>query len=474
MRRHIYNIFLILLILLTGCSASVPQQPSIHPPTTLEEFRNRIKRIPLFESFSAPVAVKAEDYWDSSECSKCHSKLYTEYSESMHGRSFENPVFQALYFKDLVPRALKEQDMNSEARTCISCHAPIASLTKNKLITSKGEVPDKISGVTCDFCHTIKGYKGLNPGDANYIAEPGNSKFGPFKYETAWHHVYSSLYGMSSYCAICHQRTNGKGLEIISTFREWQESSYANRGVQCQDCHMNINGFLKAGRPAYDSGKVAEMWVVDTQINTEEWDRLFTHRFPGAHSMTQVTGALTLDIEMEGEMVLPGDEITLNILVDNSRSGHKMPTGSAELRLLWLEVRAGYGEKTIPVRLVSAIEDEGYDAFNKEIAGNDISEGSRVYRAVLVDEAGKQTSNSYDAVKIIFDNRLNASEVRKEQYRITIPEDAAEGITLKADLYYLQYPDDFAKRLKIPEAQRIEIASEKMSVSIGRNLKPSE
>lgn len=226
---------------------------------------------------------------------------------------------------------------------------------------------------------------------------------------------------------------------------------------------MNVRGFLTAGKPVYESGKAARMRLGYSPYRK----RLYTHRFPGAHSRTQVEGALTLDMKLDmktqGHAPRPGSEITVNIYVDNSKTGHRMPSGSAELRLLYLDLSAAYGDRSIPVpavtRTTGMYDVSGKGRFDAYILGSGFPDGRRIYRAVCIDKRGRQTLSSYDAVRIEFDNRLNAAEIRKETYRFRIPEDAAGILSLRAKLYYLSYPAPFAARLGLPAAEPVEIAS---------------
>lgn len=418
-------------------------------------------------SFDAVKMPGADDYWSSFLCQDCHDKIYYQHSQSMHARSFENPVFQAEYFNELLPK-LGDPGLIKEAKACIACHSPITYIkTGNGYMTSKDQVYRGMSGVTCDFCHTIRGYKGGVPGNANYISTPGYQKFGPFEYKTDWHHAYSELQTKSEFCAICHNRVNHKGLEIISTFTEWKKSSYARRGIQCQDCHMNVQGFLTGGQPVYESGKAARIKPGYAPYR----EKLYTHRFPGAHSRSQVAGAITLKIEINDADISPGDDITIDVIVDNSRTGHKMPSGSAELRVLVLQLRSVIGDKVITVPASSYMKTDMHDVagegkFDKFVLGKDVPHKSRLYRAVCVDEKGKQTLFSYEASSIIFDNRLNASEVRKESYNFKVPGNAEGPMQFGASLWYLPYPGSFAEKIGVPGAAMIEIASAEKIVRV--------
>jgi hypothetical protein len=149
--------------------------------------------------------------------------------------------------------------------------------------------------------------------------------------------------------------------------------------------------------------------------------------------------------------------------VDNSRSGHKLPTGSAELRLLYLDLVAEINGKTIPLTTNSLDKGRndiaGKGKFDAAVLGSDVPDGRRVYRAICVDENGQQTLYSFDAAKIAFDNRLQASEIRKEFFSFKVPHDVGAEFSLIAKLYYLRYPSNFAETLGVPQAKPVELAS---------------
>ena len=415
------------------------------------------------EPLSSPSGI--EEYSPSSACLTCHPHIFEQHGQSMHEKSFVNAVFQAQYFNELLPQIRHEPELLREAQSCSACHSPITFLKLKKHLSSREQVDPRMSGVTCDFCHTITGYKGENPGSGNYLSAPNPSKLGPLKYEATWHRAYSELHTKSEFCAICHNAFNHNGIEVKSTFTEWKSSRYAKEGIQCQDCHMNVQGFLTGGKPVYESGNAAAMPFREMPYR----EKLYTHQFPGAHSQTQITGALTLMIETERPAALPADEIIVHVLVDNSRTGHKLPSGSADLRLLWLDVKAYAGDKPLPALAASnrAMYDiAGKGAFDQEVLGNDVPAGSRIYRAIFLDKTGKQTLASYMAKSIVFDNRLNAAEVRKESYRIKIPEDAKNPLSLSVALKYLPYPSCFAVKLGIARPVAVTIAAAQKEIPL--------
>lgn len=411
----------------------------------------------------------AIDYMPSTTCQGCHDEIVAQHLQSQHEQSFENPVFQAQYFSEVLPRASRDPMVAEEARLCIACHAPIAFKRNGGRVTTREQVDTQMSGVTCDFCHTIESFVGSAPGNGNFVSHPSQRKLGPFRHENDWHHVYSELQTKSEFCGICHNSVNHHGLEIKSTYTEWKDSRYAREGIECQDCHMTVYGFLTGGKPTYDSGAAARMTLARPPARS----KLYTHRFPGAHSRTQVVGAIAAVIEPDRSVASPGEAVTVRVLVDNTRTGHKMPSGSADLRQLWLSLEVSGGGRIQAIPAVSARTEsfEAYDVaglgrFDQEILRADIPRGSRIYRAIFVDGAGKQTLSSYEAVKVAFDNRLNAGEVRTETYRFSIPAGAKGVIQLKATLNYLPYPSSFSNRLGLARPDPVEVASAQKAIQV--------
>jgi hypothetical protein len=419
---------------------------------------------------TAKSAAQKKTFWRTSTCRGCHDEIVAQHLASSHEMSFTNPAFQAQYRKALLPKAAADPRLSEEARECIACHEPVTYATNGPGPLSLLAIDPQMNGVTCDICHSMTGYRGARPENGNYIVEPSERKLGPFKGQGDWHHVYSELQTKSEICAVCHEAVNKNGLRIKATFTEWQESPFAQEGVHCQDCHMNVDGFLTAGKPRFSSGKAAAM----TLGSAPQRERLYTHQFPGAHSKTQIEGAITLAIEANPLQELQRRTLAIDVTVDNSRTGHSMPSGSADLRLLWIEVlvRIGDGPAGQPAVLLEpeasgesgAYAIAGRGKFDSLLLGPEVPKGSRIYRAVFTDGEGQATLDSYDAVAKLFDNRLKAAEKRKESYQCTIPEGAKGDITIKATLKYLPYSSTFTDRLGIPLPEAVVVAQREISL----------
>jgi hypothetical protein len=437
------------------CAACTPAPPAEAPPFSAQPRRSS--------------EVYQQRYQPDTLCRQCHVDIYRQHSESHHARSFTNPLFQAQYFQEVLPRAAADPEIKYEAERCIACHSPIDHLTRG-MLTSAEQSDPALGNVACDLCHTTSGHGGPGPGNGELLSRPNEEqKFGPFKASSRWHSVYQELQTKSELCGICHNAVNHNGLEIKSTYSEWKNSRFAAEGVQCQDCHMSRQGYLKDNAPEYDKGRAAVMTMGRSPLRS----RLYTHRFPGAHSGTQIIGAgvIYLEVQPSEASITRGGELAVDVIVHNERTGHKMPSGCADIRMLWLEleVRSGNTSVFIPAGPVSPGEPSdiaGGSAFDQEIIGDDIPRGSRVYRAIFLDKEGKWTHSTYDAVRIAFDNRLNPGEKRKETYRAKVLETMQGAVEVRARLNYLLYPTALMKRFGLERPQPFEMAVAKTTVTV--------
>lgn len=408
-----------------------------------------------------------QDFASSESCNACHPYIYEDFNKSMHKNSFANPVFRAQYLNEVLPRAEKDPVTAEEAKRCIFCHAPTVYMKVRRALSAAEATADK-PGVTCDFCHTLSGT--TQSGD--FLCRPEKKKLGPYERKGSWHSEYGGFITISEFCATCHNDSNHNGLEIKSTYSEWKSSVYARRGIQCQDCHMNTKGYLNPdGKAEYEKGKAAFISIGLGTMQTDEHEKLYTHLFPGAHSKNQVDGIIGLKIVAPSAVNI-GEKFSLTISIDNSKTGHKMPSGSSDLRMMYLDVTLESGGKVIHVLAPSkmTIGKPKYDVAmaNAEdpAADTGIPAGARIYRTVFVDEAGKITFSSYEAVKVAFDNRLNAAEVRDEVYRLGFDHTAKGSVTVSAKLVYVPYPASFAKKLNIAKAEPVVLATSSRKIII--------
>ena len=224
------------------------------------------------EPNSEPAAPPIDSSSASPEgCGKCHPAIYAEWQASQHALAWRDPV-------------VVELSQGFEKLECIPCHAPQPVFKTEGFGPPPARTTARESGVDCLTCHLGKsglvGPKGNPSAPCRPAAEPRLAQ--------------------SVACKPCH---SSHGL-----YSEWQASSFAAAGVQCQGCHMP-----KARRPARPGSPIRQT---------------ARHAFPGGHSIDMVRRATTVDVQKQNGQVV--------VSVANRQAGHNIP-GELSTRVLTCE-----------------------------------------------------------------------------------------------------------------------------------------
>ena len=295
-------------------------------------------------------------------------------------------------FQDALKSA--ESDFGAPARkVCLSCHSPIAVQTGDLGLVRKVSW----EGVTCDYCHSIRDvtWNGANP---KATVEFSLVKSGPWKgVESSAHATaFSAVHTSSLACVSCHEYRNAQGFPVLTTYTEWNESSYGQEKGGCQSCHM--------ARVQGD--------VVDPRVKRAAEPMINLHQIPGSHSLEQLNKAVRAQISANHE----GGTLKVFVEVQNRGAGHSVPTGSP-LRQLILELRA--------------------DSFDGRHYRQE-----RTYRRAVADASGKPVDREdlafVKGARVLSDTRLTANETRREAFTFQVP--PGTQTQLEANFYYYYSP----------------------------------
>jgi hypothetical protein len=335
---------------------------------------------------AVPAAVPAQEpaYAPAGECAACHATIHQYWSESAHAQAVTRPGFlEAFRAAPAEPSAWGD---------CVWCHAPTTLVTGDTAL--EGELARE--GVTCDFCHTVADVD-LGRPDHPFELAPGDVKLGPLLYTTAAPHGtgYSTLHRSSALlCAGCHDYRNANGVAVLTAYSEWSRTSYASRGLTCQECHMPVVPGSTVTEGLESSQRVVNL-----------------HRAPGGSSAAKL--AAGLELEIDSFRALAGSA-EIRVVVRNSGVGHSAPGGlSTKSLALVVGIDTGGGE------LSHAVE--------------------HLYRRQLLDAAGEPLSSVpemfLDAAAVGEDTRIPAGEARSARVTLPLPED------WKAVVARLEYRD---------------------------------
>jgi len=373
---------------------------------------------------SGPGDFTSSQFSKSGLCSNCHGSSFGEWDGSMHSNADSDFFYQAMLQEYGV--AVEAQGLSPEF--CSRCHTPIGMVSM-EIPPLDGSNLSEVAkeGVQCDFCHSVVKSEGI--GNAPYVLKPGDVKWGNIadaespSHKTEAHEFYNE----SGYCGMCHNIYHPvNNLTLAATYTEWEESSYAEEGVNCQACHMTpgIVGFEENPGKAASTGP--------------EREHVYTHYFVGANAfVTGIMGegrhekraieylqhAASLEVTAP-DSAEPGENVEIAVKITNTGAGHKIPTGVTEEREIWLEL--------------IALDSEGKEIYHSGALDSEgkIDPEATVYHTVFADSEGNPTVKVWEAESILSDNRIGPKSSVVEKHSFSMPQNASNPISVKAVLHY--------------------------------------
>lgn len=400
--------------------AKISEQPTIS-----------LRPIPAKDSPGYVWQDPTPDATQKDNCGNCHTALYQQWHADAHSRSAVDPMVMNLYTgTDSSGKVLRgpgyKRDWADEG-SCAGCHAPLGAFN-HALVEPMTDVHgvEKL-GVACDFCHKIQSVsaKGLMPsiGDLELLRPPTLTKlnFGPFDDSIFPSRVpdfsYSPLFKKSALCGSCHE---GRfwGVPIYQTYSEWTKSSYAQIGIQCQDCHMRANGELTSFANPKDGGLVRDA------------NEIAGHTMLGNDPVSFLRSA----VQMQVSAALNDSLLKVHVRVANVGAGHDLPTGQP-MRNMILVVTAldesgnhlplAAGER-IPSWGGSGPEDNDYAGRPGKGYAKVLETLSEYQKALIIDESPEERLADFPApfwrrTRILSDNRIPPMGADESNYVFIIP-----------------------------------------------------
>lgn len=224
-------------------------------------------------------------------CGQCHPQQYQDWKTSIHSQAMGPGVLGQLI-------VMQEEDPET-AKKCWFCHTPLAEQQAILKIKDKNSFKKNADfdeslyhqGLVCAACHLRKNQRYGPPRKGQHISEEINAPGMPHN-----GFIAQTAFTKSAFCKDCHQfaadgyALNGKLL--ANTYNEWEQSEYASKGIQCQNCHMP--------------------------------DR--RHLWRGIHDQEMVKNALKISIIEQPQKLNPGEELKISIKLENIGAGHHFPT----------------------------------------------------------------------------------------------------------------------------------------------------
>jgi Cytochrome c554 and c-prime len=410
----------------------------------------------------APSLVRTASDWaydpntmsGSAGCgtSGCHNEILAEWEPSAHRYASSDVAFQA------VQRIMLEDTGAESTRYCAGCHDPIALLSGNKNVNVEGLTSvGAEEGVSCVVCHSITQTDVRGNADytvsqvERYIGEleggPVNKWMSDFlirAYPQQHKESFARpLYKTAEYCGACHKQfideeVNQIGwVQLQNQYDNWRKSRWYHEGdatktVSCRECHMPL---LDSADPASGDSGDYNRSVVDGKHRS--------HRFLGANQVMPIlmdlpgaaeqvklvedwlrgdidipeiankwTAGPVIRLDLKGpDRVKPGEQVDVQVIVTNNKTGHGFPTGPLDIIRSWIEL---------------TVEDENGRVVHQSgmpEADGTMTEGAMVFKAEGIDRYGNDIDkhNLWEMVGARFKRSLFPGMSDAETYSFACP-----------------------------------------------------
>jgi hypothetical protein len=366
-------------------------------------------------------------------CRTCHEPFYEQWSQAKHSGAARNPMLLEMYNgtdtqgNSGVAPGFK-LDFPFSGGDCADCHAPTGALFSPgdmdmNDILALGRVDT--NGVYCDFCHKVWDVPvnyatGVN--GAIFLKRPPSTanrdiNLGPLDDVTSFWMggTYNDVFQKSDFCSGCHQYKNVNGLIVDDTYDSWRQSSYAQSGLQCQDCHM---------KPFTDSIFVSGIGFADAVRRDPE--RLFNHLFRRT-GLVDSSETAVLHIRSE----LDGDSLSLETAVTNRHAGHNLPTG-VTFRNILLVILIDNGGVRPEQRSGDRLPE--FAGVGPVEEGNYIGLPGKAFALVAADSGGVWPAPNWLATSILHDSRIPPDGTDNGRFVFSV--DPTKPISITATLFY--------------------------------------
>jgi hypothetical protein len=408
---------------------------------------------------------------DIKNCGDCHASIiYDQWSKNGHAGSANNKLFLSIYNgTDIEGKAVVQPgyklDYPYSNGNCSNCHAPTAAVNNYFGVDMNNLDGVNKLGVSCDFCHKIKDIKlkentsavtGVMHMELLRPPEDHQIFFGPYT-DVPDPDVYSAKISKSIFCAPCHLGGYW-GVPIYESYTEWLASPYSELGIECQDCHMTPDGIITNFAP----GKGG----VERDPTT-----IYTHNQPGSRDSSFLASA----VEMRVKTYVTGNNLNVNIEIENIGAGHHVPTDQP-MRNMILIVRAfdddgtelNYlGENVIPFwGGRGSVTTGNYEGLPGKGFAKILFESWTQYERLRVDTKSQQIypAPQWRTVKIKSDTRIPALKTDKSKYEFQLNKSGGT-YTVDCLLIYRRTFKTWAK-MKKWELKDIVLSEKKLEIKI--------
>jgi Flp pilus assembly protein TadD len=295
----------------------------------------------------------------------------------------------------------------------------------------------------------------------------------------------------AEFCSACHKVhldvpvNHYRWIRGFNEYDNWQASGVSGQGarsfyyppkpMQCADCHMpltksadmgNVNGavhshrfpgantavpiangdmvqlktvedFLKAGTLTVDIFALSpeQERAKSVAVNQSDTNTTFAVGEEAEANITSATtgevAPVTAPLSRVHAAVRRGDTVRVDVVVRTKTVGHFFPGGTVDAYDTWLELKA-IDDKGHTIFWSGMVEDNGHGP---------VEPGAHFYRSLQIDGHGNPINkrNAWATRSVVYVRLIPPGAADTVHYRLSIPENTGNKITLQARLCYRKF-----------------------------------
>ena len=438
--------------------------------------------------------ISPDNFLPASYCAHCHQDVHRQWRESAHANSFREPF----YLRN-VETLIKSKGIES-SRHCEGCHNPIALFSGALTTGSKMPRPFDQDGVTCMVCHSISRIQNTS-GTGSYVMgipavmlkPDGTPIRGRVSYSEILNRpdlhsraVMRDFYRTPEFCAACHKAAvpkalnNYRWLRAFTVYDEWQESSWSTQSLApfyrkerpsvCQDCHMPPvtassdygakQGMVASHRWLGANTAIPTFYNYSEQLQKTK-DFLKDAVNIDIFAIEKADGRLIAPIEKEKFTLAAGETVTVNLVLQNARTGHSFVPEQRDFYESWVEFRVTDARGNI-IYQSGSLDQKGFLDPHAHSYTNRLVSASR--ELLDLHQVWETRIKAYD-------NTILPGRSDLVRYRFQIPANARGPLTLSVRLNYRRFRKGYTNFVlpRRPAYPVAEIAARTLVLNIGAN-----
>ena len=379
----------------------------------------------------------------SSACQSCHPDQVAEWESSRHAFSGTDPVMHRM-----------SQIAGAEVgAVCKQCHAPAQRRLDRLEAAGVAAFGFEMfeDGLNCDVCHSISEVPPVATADFLDAVDPTGPKYAnlPDPVETPAHaSERRTWYGTSVACASCHQFNLADGTGLENSFIEWEASSLAGMGIECQACHMPIYTGKAATTGPLREGLHRHKFVGPDYTYMAYRGIDLAQQKADVRELMENSVSVTLqDLPAD---VAPGSSFTFGIKVLNDKTGHSIPSGVSFAREMWIAVTVSDGGGGVVYR-------SGWLQADDDLVTTAEDPDLVTFSAHMFDAAGLPTPFAWLAASIDESGLLPYLATRTASFTVPVPADATGPLTAELALRFRSLPPGIVRELGLESILPIEV-----------------